>query len=130
MIGKTIATLRKQKGLTLTELAERSSISKSYLSNIERDLNQNPSLQIMSKIAKVLEIDVKTLLKSEIQSEPQPFLDKEWLSFVHELRDTGINKETLKDYKTILEFIKWQNQRGNLNQDKKLEYSSSNEVKK
>jgi XRE family transcriptional regulator of biofilm formation len=110
MIGKTISDIRKQRGLTLTELAERSSISKSYLSNIERNFNQNPSLQVMSKIAKVLGIDVKTLLKPEVNSESQNLLDNEWLEFVHELKETGIDKEQLQEYKTILEFIKWQNQ--------------------
>jgi XRE family transcriptional regulator of biofilm formation len=29
---------------------------------------------------------------------------------VHELKETGIDKEQLQEYKTILEFIKWQNQ--------------------
>jgi XRE family transcriptional regulator of biofilm formation len=110
MIGKNIYDIRKKRGLTLTELAERSSISKSYLSNIERNLNQNPSLQVMQKIALVLDVDMKTLLISESNSETQNLLENEWLDFVHELKETGIEKEQLQEYKTIIEFIKWQNQ--------------------
>ena len=49
MIGKNIYLLRKEKGLTLSELAERANIAKSYLSNIERNINQNPSIQIVEK---------------------------------------------------------------------------------
>ena len=54
MIGKNIYLLRKEKGLTLSELAERANIAKSYLSNMERNINQNPSIQIVEKIAQVL----------------------------------------------------------------------------
>ncbi|MGX2961370.1 helix-turn-helix domain-containing protein [Peribacillus sp. JNUCC 23] len=43
--------IRKQRGLTLSELAEKAFISKLYLSNIERSLNKNPSIQVLEKIA-------------------------------------------------------------------------------
>ena len=43
MIGKNIAEIRKKRGYTLSELAELANISKSYLSNIERNINKNPS---------------------------------------------------------------------------------------
>ena len=49
MIGKNIYWLRKEKGLTLSELAERANIAKSYLSNIERNINQNPSITYNGK---------------------------------------------------------------------------------
>ena len=68
MIGKNIYQLRKKKGLTLSELADRAGVSKSYLSNIERELNQNPSLKVMKKITFVLGVDLKDLL---ITSEEQ-----------------------------------------------------------
>lgn len=32
-------SISKKKGLTLSELAERAGVSKSYLSNIERNIN-------------------------------------------------------------------------------------------
>lgn len=51
MIGSNISELRKKKGMTLTELARRAKVSKSYLSNIERNLNQNPSIYVIEKIA-------------------------------------------------------------------------------
>ena len=49
MIGKNIAEIRKRRGYTLSELAGLANISKSYLSNIERNINTNPSLQVMNK---------------------------------------------------------------------------------
>ena len=57
MIGKNIYKLRTQRGLTLSELAERAVISKSYLSNIERNLNANPSIYVLEQIAEALQVD-------------------------------------------------------------------------
>lgn len=107
MIGKNIHKLRKEKGFTLSELAEQANISKSYLSNIERELNDNPSIQVMEKITKVLDVDFKTLLepKSEVPNLP----DQEALNLVRELKNFGIEIEKLHEYKKVFEFIKWQN---------------------
>lgn len=112
MIGKNIYHLRKRQGLTLSELADRSGVSKSYLSNIERDLNQNPSLKVMKKIAFVLNVELKTLLINGENNDIH--LDKEWIDFVSELKASGIEKEQIKDYKTLIEFIKWQNRKESL----------------
>jgi XRE family transcriptional regulator, master regulator for biofilm formation len=110
MIGKNIYEIRMEKGLTLSGLAERANVSKSYLSNIERNLNQNPSIQVLNKIALVLDVDIKVLLKTIESKEDQRHPDKEWLDLLNELRKSGIEKEQLTEYKTLIDFIKWQNQ--------------------
>jgi XRE family transcriptional regulator, master regulator for biofilm formation len=107
MIGKNIYEIRMKKGLTLSALAERANISKSYLSNIERNLNQNPSIEVIRKIGHVLDVDIKVLLKTVESKEDQQLPDKEWLDLVNELKQSGIEKN---EYKTLIEFIKWQNQ--------------------
>ncbi|GIN73218.1 transcriptional regulator [Bacillus sp. J14TS2] len=109
MIGKKIKQIRRQKGLTLTELAERAGIAKSNLSNIERNVNQNPSIQVMEKIAEVLGVDVRSLLSSSKRVKSQE-LDEEWVKFIYELQETGIEKEEIQKYKTLIEFIKWKNE--------------------
>lgn len=109
MIGKNIYEYRMRRGLTLSELAERANISKSYLSNIERNINQNPSIQVIKKIAFVLNVDLKNLLNSDTYQEDYLPSDKEWIDFTNELKEYGIGKEELKEYKTLIEFIKWQN---------------------
>jgi XRE family transcriptional regulator, master regulator for biofilm formation len=106
MIGKNISTIRKQRGLTLSELAARTGISKSYLSNIERNLKQNPSIQVMEKIALVLKVDLKMLLKIAADAEKKQ-LESEWLDLTNELRKTGMDKEQLQEYKILIEFLKW-----------------------
>jgi XRE family transcriptional regulator, master regulator for biofilm formation len=106
MIGKNIYELRKKKGITLSELADRSKVSKSYLSNIERRLNKNPSIQVIEKIAVVLDVDVKMLLSNKLENE-NGHLEKEWVEFVVELKSLGINKERIHEYRQLIEFIKW-----------------------
>jgi XRE family transcriptional regulator, master regulator for biofilm formation len=110
MIGKNIYEIRKRRGLTLTELAERAGIAKSYLSNIERNLNKNPSINVIEKISSVLDVDLKELLGSG-SNEIETQLDSEWVEFVRELRDSGVEKDQIQEYKMLLDFIKWQNTR-------------------
>ncbi|MEI4828887.1 helix-turn-helix transcriptional regulator [Bacillus sp. FJAT-53711] len=109
MIGKNIYQFRKNRGLTLSELAERAGISKSYLSNIERNINQNPSIQVMEKIALVLEVDLNTLLETKTNVEKKQQIEREWIEFVYELKKAGVDKEELREYKILIDFIKWQN---------------------
>ncbi|MBP1949058.1 helix-turn-helix domain-containing protein [Virgibacillus litoralis] len=107
MIGEKIQIIRKQKGLSLSECAQRANISKSYLSNIERNLNQNPSIQIIERIAAVLNADLRILLGTKPIDELLP--ENEWLDFVEELKESGVDKGELQKYKTVIEFAKWQN---------------------
>ncbi|PEB56286.1 transcriptional regulator [Bacillus pseudomycoides] len=109
MIGENIYRFRKKIGLTLSELAEKSGISKSYLSNIERNINQNPSIQVMGKIALVLKVDLHTLIETETNGEIKQRLEKEWVDFVYELKKMGVDKEKIREYKILIDFIKWQN---------------------
>lgn len=113
MIGKKISQLRKRKGLSLTELADRAGIAKSNLSNIERNLNQNPSLNVLEKIASALHVELSELLDTETKIEfKKQRPDKNWTAFVRELKESGIEKEQLEEYKNLLEFIKWKNRKG------------------
>jgi XRE family transcriptional regulator of biofilm formation len=107
MIGKNIQEIRKKKGFTLSELAVRANISKSYLSNIERDINQNPSIHIINKLAVVLDVDLRALLKTDNNEEFAQYIESEWFDFVNELKRSGVEKEQIQEYKTLIEFIKW-----------------------
>ena len=61
-LGERIHELRRQKGLTLTELARQASVSKGYLSQIERGEAGRPSAQVLFGIASVLGTSVASLL--------------------------------------------------------------------
>ncbi len=58
MYKNKIREYRKQKGMTLEELAEKAGISIGYLCHLEKGTRLNPSVQIMENIAKVLEKDI------------------------------------------------------------------------
>ncbi|SDN21894.1 helix-turn-helix domain-containing protein [Alkalicoccus daliensis] len=104
MIGKNIARLRKKKGITLTELAEKANISKSNLSNIEREINQNPSIKVLEKLAEVLETDLITILDLKAENEIQ----KEYETILQRISSLNLTEVELKEYEKVLEFIEWQ----------------------
>lgn len=113
MIGQNISSIRKQRGYTLSELSERTGISKSYLSNIERNLKQNPSIHVIEKIAEVLNVDLKLLLKITEDTGTNYQLDQEWMDFITELKQSGIAKERIHELKILIEFMKWHNDKVN-----------------
>ncbi len=62
-IGKKIKKLRKQKNLSLDELAILTKTSKSYLSDLETNASFNPTLDKLIKISKGLKITLESLIK-------------------------------------------------------------------
>ncbi|WP_203556715.1 helix-turn-helix transcriptional regulator [Bacillus sp. B15-48] len=65
MEGTKLKELRKKNRLTLSKLSELTGISKSYLSLIERDIQKNPSFDILYRIAKTLNVELEELVKRE-----------------------------------------------------------------
>jgi XRE family transcriptional regulator, regulator of sulfur utilization len=61
-IGANIQKMRKDEGLTLDALAERSGVSKAMLSQIESD-KVNPTVLTIWKIARGLEVELDAILK-------------------------------------------------------------------
>ena len=49
-----IKIIRKQKEITVAELAKSAGISAGYLCHLEKGTRNNPSLEVMEKIAKAL----------------------------------------------------------------------------
>ncbi|TXC92342.1 helix-turn-helix domain-containing protein [Metabacillus litoralis] len=103
MIGPRIKKYRTQKNLSLSELAERAGVAKSYLSSIERNLQSNPSVQFLEKVSSVLGVSVNTLLNEQNELDPKE-LDYEWTKLVQDAMKSGVSKEQFKEF---LEFNKW-----------------------
>jgi XRE family transcriptional regulator, master regulator for biofilm formation len=102
MIGDRIKKLRLEKGLSLSELAERAGIAKSYLSSIERNIQKNPSIQFLEKVSGVLgKTPDGLLLENEVDANQ---LDQEWFRLIQEAQASGVSKEQFKEF---LEFNKW-----------------------
>ncbi|MGD6816649.1 helix-turn-helix domain-containing protein [Metabacillus sp. 84] len=103
MIGERIRKYRKEQNLSLSELANRAGVAKSYLSSIERNLQSNPSILFLEKVSSVLGEPVNTLVNGSA-AEDQGDLDNEWSSLVREAMQSGVSKEQFKEF---LEFNKW-----------------------
>lgn len=106
MIGKKVKQLRMEQGLTLTELADKAGVAKSYLSSIEREVQSNPSIHFLEKISAVLGVPLETFIHNQPMPQPQEQLDEGWLSLVREAMDSGISKEEFAEF---LEYNKWRN---------------------
>ncbi|MNB76105.1 HTH-type transcriptional regulator SinR [compost metagenome] len=101
-IGQHIQQLRQEKGLSLSELAGRADVAKSYLSNVERNIQSNPSIQFIEKIAEALDVSVHILLYGEL-AEEEP-LDSDWFKLVQEAMASGVSK---REFKEFLDYQKW-----------------------
>lgn len=62
-IGKNIRKFRKQKGWTQKQLAEKSTYSKQFISNIENNVHQTFSLGTLWTLSQVLEVELSELCK-------------------------------------------------------------------
>lgn len=63
-MGETISLLRKEKGMTQSELAEKMNVTDKAVSKWERNLSC-PDINSIPKLAEILGISVEELLKSQ-----------------------------------------------------------------
>ena len=101
MIGERVKKYRQEKRMSMTELAEKAGVAKSYLSSIERNLQQNPSIQFLEKVSAALGIPLDALLYDQPEDQN---IDHEWLKIAEEAMDSGITKEQFREF---IEFNKW-----------------------
>lgn len=66
-IGNRIQCIRKNKGLSLNDVAMKTGFTKSYLSQIE-NLKREPPISTLSKIAYVLDIDLTFLINGGMEN--------------------------------------------------------------
>ena len=68
-LGDRIREIRKQKGLTLDDLAELTESSKSYIWELENKDPPRPSAEKLSKIAEKLETTILYLLDGDSEDD-------------------------------------------------------------
>ena len=101
MIGDRVKRIRIEKKLSMTELAEKAGVAKSYLSSLERNIQVNPSIQFLEKIARVLHVPLDALL----HDNPEMIdLDEGWTELVKEAMNSGVSKDQFREF---IEFNKW-----------------------
>ena len=65
-LGARIRYLRQQKNWTIEDLALEAGINRNYLCDLERG-SRNPTVNILNKIAKALDINLSTLFEGIVE---------------------------------------------------------------
>lgn len=60
--GERVRRIRRAKDMTQEDLAEKAGIHRTYLSALERSGGRNPTIRIVDRIAKALEVKPGSLL--------------------------------------------------------------------
>ena len=60
--GSRVRSVRRAKDMTQEDLADRANIHRTYLSALERSGSRNPTIRIVDRIAKALEVTPGSLL--------------------------------------------------------------------
>ena len=69
-LGRMIASLRKERGMTQLELAERMRVTDKAVSKWERDLSC-PSVETLPKLAELFCVSVDELMQVQSQTPPE-----------------------------------------------------------
>ncbi|MCK4260732.1 MAG: helix-turn-helix domain-containing protein [Halanaerobiales bacterium] len=87
-LGERLKQARKQKELTLVQVENLTGISQSYLSKIERGQRKKPSLELISELAKLYNVDLNWLIEG--------------------FKENGINDENIRNkIETIVEQLNY-----------------------
>ena len=65
-IGEQIKSLRKKAGISASQLAKCSGLSKSYISYLEAGIHNNPSIEVLRKLAPYLHVEVHDLKNNNL----------------------------------------------------------------
>ncbi|MDK2986561.1 MAG: hypothetical protein PWQ96_2205 [Clostridia bacterium] len=93
-LGEQIKKIRKQRGLTLQQLADMTDFSIGFLSNIERDIT-SPTVSSLQKICEVLNVNMVELI--------QPSEDKKIVVRKHQRRELYKSSESKVKYELVTE---------------------------
>ena len=94
-LGEKIHKLRKEKGLTLEQLAELSESSKSYIWELENKNPPRPSADKLSKIARELGVTMDYLIDQE-QKITEADATDEMFYRKYQKMDPGVKKKIRK----------------------------------
>lgn len=102
-MGNIIRTKRKEIGMTQEELAEKSNLSINYISRIERNINDNISVETLMALSGGLNLSPAQLLGSDSESNIQPYTEQliNYLSKLDAKKQNEISKGIMQLLTTI-----------------------------
>ena len=91
-LSERLREIRKSKKLTLDQLAQSVGSSKSYIWQLESDSKIKPSVELVAKIAKALDVTVDFLISDEMDKMNE---DQEAMVFFRGYKDLSEDSKEL-----------------------------------
>jgi transcriptional regulator with XRE-family HTH domain len=104
MLGSCLKRSRKETGLTLRDVEEKTGISNAYLSQLENQRIANPSPQILHKLADCYDISYEHLM--ELAGYPVEVSNKKRVLFRASGKSEEITPEEEKELLNYLRFLR------------------------
>ena len=94
LLGRRIRSLREMKDWTQQELGERADVNYKFLGAIERG-QQNPSFDILVKVASALDVELPTLFQFEHEIADRKEIEKRLDEILRSLPDATLHQVLL-----------------------------------
>jgi XRE family transcriptional regulator of biofilm formation len=96
-LGNNIKTIRKSKGVTITELSSITGVSRSTITDIENDKGRKPNTVTLEKIASALNTPVDDFFRESADPEKKEAeeLPAGYLRVAREAKEKGLTPEDL-----------------------------------
>jgi transcriptional regulator with XRE-family HTH domain len=98
-IGDRIKGIRKERGITQTDLALKAGISRTYLADLEGN-RYTPSINILKVLANVLNVKLSDIIEGK---EKDPELSESYIEVLQSARKAGITPDKLQ---ALIEILK------------------------
>jgi XRE family transcriptional regulator of biofilm formation len=124
-LGELIHALREDRGMSLGDLEKASGVGKGYIWELEQGAKDNPSVEIIQKISRALDVPASKLLgepaagqatadalprglkefleKAETSGTPVPAED---ISMLQQIRYRGKRPRSAEDWALLYDFIR------------------------
>ena len=92
LLGKKIRQLRKEKKMSIEQLAAKSELHTTYVGDIERG-NGNASITTLAKIANALDVEVYELCRFSMDMIDEKILMERFRHFINDKEKISLLKE-------------------------------------
>ncbi|MDY6881910.1 MAG: XRE family transcriptional regulator [Desulfatiglans sp.] len=100
-IGKRLMKLRKEKGLTLKNLANETGLAQKYISSVEKG-ESTPPVSVLLQLSRALEVDSSILLRDGQESTDEAY-QKRTEAYTYETLTPEARHKHLKAFKVFID---------------------------
>ncbi len=99
-IGSNLRVIREKKKIGVNALARISKVNSGYISAIERGEKNNPTMDIINKLASALNVNAEELLKEHKEISQKSF-SYENLKTVEDVMKFALNQPVIEDHNQL-----------------------------